>query len=65
MRAQVDVTVCQGHNLCSWTAPEVFQPDPEDGHAIVQLEIIPAELEQSVRDAAANCPESAIQIIDD
>jgi ferredoxin len=63
MRAQVDVNACQGHSLCSWAAPEIFQPDEEDGHAIVQLEVIPLELEQSARDAAANCPESAITIL--
>lgn len=65
MRAQVDMKVCQGHSLCSWAAPEIFQPDEEDGHAIVQLDVIPPELEQSARDAAANCPESAITIVAD
>jgi ferredoxin len=65
MRAKVDVNLCQGHSLCSWTAPEIFQPDAEDGRAIVQLDVIPAEVEQSARDAAANCPESAITIVAD
>jgi len=64
MRALVDTKICQGHSLCTWAAPEVFQPDAEDGHAVVQLEVIPPELEQSVRDAAANCPESAIEVVE-
>ena len=64
MRARVDDKLCQGHSLCSWTAPEVFQPDPDDGHAVVQLDPVPAEFEQSVRDAVANCPESAIEALD-
>jgi ferredoxin len=51
--------------LCSWAAPEIFQPDEEDGHAIVQVDVIPPELGQSARDAAANCPESAITILTD
>jgi ferredoxin len=63
MRVQVNENVCQGHSLCSWTAPEIFAPDDEDGHAIVALDVIPPELEQSARDAAANCPESAITIL--
>lgn len=65
MRVRVDVNVCQGHSLCSWAAPDVFVPDDEDGHAIVLLDVIPPELEQATRDAAANCPESAITIEDD
>ncbi|HTW19379.1 MAG TPA: ferredoxin [Mycobacteriales bacterium] len=65
MRALVDTRICQGHNLCAAAAPEVFAPDEDDGHAIVTLDLIPAEFEESVRKAAANCPESAIEVLDD
>jgi ferredoxin len=64
MRTRVDVERCQGHGLCHWTAPEVFAPDDDDGHAVVQVETVPPELEAAVRDAAANCPESAIELLE-
>jgi ferredoxin len=64
MRVEVDTDKCQGHSLCSWTAPEVFEPDEDDGHAVVLLDVIPPELQESARLAAAGCPESAITITD-
>ena len=65
MRVTVDTTVCQGHALCSWTAPGVFEPEEDDGHARVLLDIVPANLEQSARRAADGCPEGAITIRED
>jgi ferredoxin len=65
MRARVNIDRCQGHSLCHWTAPEIFAPDDEDGHAVVQLAVIPPELVGAAQDAAANCPESAIELLDD
>jgi ferredoxin len=64
MRTCVNLELCQGHGLCSWSAPDVFEPDPVDGHSVVKLAEIPSDLQDSVRRAAANCPESAIEIIE-
>lgn len=61
MRVTVDLDVCQGHARCARLAPEVFSLD-EAGYAVLLLEEVPAELQDAVRQAAAACPERAIEI---
>lgn len=62
MKVIVDASRCQGHTVCNMIAPEVFELSDEDGHAFVQIDIVPAELEAKVRRAAANCPERAVLV---
>lgn len=62
MRVRVDETKCQGHTLCSFTAPEVFLLRDEDGHAYVADDVVPPELEDAARKAALGCPEQAIVV---
>ena len=64
MKVRVDPEKCQGHTLCAMTAPDAFALSDFDGHATAKFETVPAELEQSVRDAAATCPEQAIVVSD-
>ena len=64
MKVRVDPDKCQGHTLCAMAAPEAFKLSDFDGHATAVFEIVPAELEQAVRDAAATCPEQAIILFD-
>jgi ferredoxin len=59
MKVAVDADVCQGHARCWEICPEVFALDDE-GHALVKVELVPAELEPTVLEAVANCPERAI-----
>jgi len=59
MKVVVDADVCQGHARCWEICPEVFDLDDE-GHALVRVELVPAELEAKVLDAVSNCPERAI-----
>jgi ferredoxin len=62
----VRVTVsdnCQGCGVCESKAPEVFEITDE-GMARVIVEVVPAELEQAVRDAAYDCPTEAIALGD-
>ncbi len=61
MKASVDADLCQGHARCWEICPEVFELD-EEGHGFVPTPDVPVELEQKVRDAAANCPERAISV---
>jgi ferredoxin len=62
MRVRVDEASCQGQQMCSIAAPEVFGSD-ELGHAKVLIEgDIPENLQAKVRRAHANCPEDAIII---
>jgi ferredoxin len=45
------------------SAPDVFELDEEDGHSIVQVDPIPAELEADAQLGADSCPERAITIL--
>lgn len=62
MRIGVDLGKCQGHTLCAIAAPELFDLDDDDGHAIVKPAngLIPADLEQDAARAMMTCPEQAI-----
>ncbi|RFU19139.1 ferredoxin [Geodermatophilus marinus] len=62
MHVSVDLNVCQGHGVCHMTAPDVFELDEEDGHAIVMVDPVPAELEADAQLAADSCPERAITV---
>ena len=59
MKAWVDADRCRGHGVCCTFSPEVFDLS-DDGYAEVTMPEVPAEYEDAVRDAVANCPEHAI-----
>ena len=62
MRVKVDADSCQGQQMCSIAAPEIFGSD-ELGHATVLIDgDIPAELHAKARRTQAYCPEDAIII---
>ncbi len=62
MRISIDAARCQGHALCVMFGPAgVFSLD-DYGHATVVDPDVPPGLEASVREAAARCPERAIQL---
>jgi ferredoxin len=61
VRAQINETTCQGCGLCEATAPEVFSVG-DDGIAHVLVDVVPAGLEEDVRDAAYNCPTESISV---
>jgi ferredoxin len=60
MRVKVDLNVCQGHGVCHMSAPDVFDLSPEDGHSIVLVDPVPAELEADAQLGVDSCPERAI-----
>lgn len=62
VKVSVDGSRCQGHTLCAMIAPDSFQLDDVDGHASPTSEIVPADQEDAVREAAHSCPEQAIVI---
>ena len=65
MRVRVDQEACQGHNRCYMLAPELFDVD-DAGTAFERGDgAVSAELEDKARLAFDNCPEYAIEIIDD
>ena len=62
MKVRVDSQRCQGHTLCSMIAPDSFELDDIDGHSSPVCEVVPADQEDLVREAAHSCPEQAIFI---
>ena len=64
MRVFVDEEKCQGHNRCFAIAPELFDVDDYGTAFVLDDGVVPAELEDKARLAAANCPEFAITIED-
>jgi ferredoxin len=61
VRATVDPDRCAGHAHCWALCPEVFELTDE-GYAVVIVDEIPAELEDTVRTAELNCPTQAISL---
>jgi len=65
VKVHVDQELCQGHGRCYALAPELFEPDDLGNGFAIDEGDVPAELEAKARLAAANCPESAVIIIED
>jgi ferredoxin len=65
VKVWVDSERCQGHTLCSMIAPDSFQLSDIDGSSSAIDELVPADKEAQVREAAHSCPEQAIIITDE
>lgn len=59
MKAVVNEDLCIGCGLCAEICPEVFEMN-DDMIAIVIVDEVPAELEESAKEAADSCPVEAI-----
>ncbi len=62
MKVFVDSQRCQGHTLCAMIAPDSFELSDIDGTSSPVNEVVPADQEDAVREAAHSCPEQAISI---
>jgi ferredoxin len=65
MRIRVDSEKCQGHNRCKVMAPDLFELDEYGYASTVNGGAVPPNLEEKARLAAANCPEFAVEIVED
>ncbi|NLD75949.1 MAG: ferredoxin [Acidimicrobiales bacterium] len=61
MRVTVDDDICAAFGVCVQTCPDVFELG-EQGYAVVKVDVVPPELEELVRRAAAECPSRAIEV---
>ncbi len=64
MRTTVDPDLCIGCGICEGIVPEVFSLLNEP-YAEVLLDPVPEEFHEAVREAAEECPESAIAVIEE
>ncbi len=58
MKVKVDADLCTGCELCIDTCPEVFEM--KDDVSVAKVEDVPADMEDSVREAGEDCPVEAI-----
>ncbi|MDD4362641.1 MAG: ferredoxin [Atribacterota bacterium] len=58
MKATVDSDLCTGCGLCESTCPEVFEM--QDDLAVVKVDVVPQDAEESCKEAAEDCPVGAI-----
>ncbi|MFS8201443.1 ferredoxin [Streptomyces sp. CWNU-52B] len=62
MHITVDEEKCCGAGQCVLAAPEVFDQRDEDGIVVLLEPEPPAGLHAAVREAAAICPASVIEV---
>jgi ferredoxin len=65
MKLLIDRERCQGHGRCYDLAPDLFGED-EDGYGVVLGDgQVPPGREDDARLAEANCPEAAVELVED
>jgi ferredoxin len=65
MRLRIDPERCQGHARCFALAPDLFDIDDYGQSSVHSDGVVPADREDAARLAIANCPEFAIEALED
>jgi len=65
VKVRIDPERCQGHGRCYDLAPELFGADEEGYGQVLGGGIVPAGAEPQARLATLNCPESAIELVEE
>lgn len=65
MRAVADLDLCQGHQMCTGEAPEVFDFDDDADQVVVLQEHPDESLRPQVAAAVKYCPAMALSIQED
>ena len=65
MKVQINPELCQGHGRCCDLAPGVFSDDDEGYGKVLVDGTMPPGKEHGARLAAANCPERAIELLEE
>jgi ferredoxin len=65
LKVRVQTKRCQGHARCAAVAPELFRLDELGNSRPIGDGRVPPALEDKARIAQANCPEIAIDIIEE
>jgi ferredoxin len=63
MKVQISPERCQGHGRCYDLAPDLFAADDEGYGTVVDDGTVPPGQESQARLAVANCPERAIDLV--
>ena len=65
VRVRVDPEKCQGHNRCKALAPALFELDEYGNSKEIGDGIVPEDQLEAAYLARANCPEMAVEIIEE
>jgi ferredoxin len=65
LKVHVNPDKCQGHNRCKAVAPELFDLDEYGNAHEVGDGTVPPALEEKAYLARSNCPEFAVEIIEE
>ena len=65
LKVRVDPERCQGHARCFALAPELFELDQFGNGRERGDGVVPESLDEKARLAQANCPELAVEIIEE
>ena len=65
MRVKVDPDKCEGHNRCCALAPELFDVDDYGTATALNDGMVPPGLEEKAKLAVQNCPEYAIEFVNE
>lgn len=63
MKAEVDLSLCEGHARCMESAPDLFEVGDDD-YSHVLVDDIPEEQQANARRAMQTCPRAAISLSD-
>ncbi len=65
MKLQISPDLCQGHGRCYDLAPDLFGDDEEGFGQVLGDGMVPPGKERDARLAVANCPERAIELLEE
>jgi ferredoxin len=65
MKVQINPELCQGHGRCYDLAPGLFGADEEGYGKVLGDGTVPPAAEPDAGLAAVNCPEQAIQLLEE
>ena len=65
MKVQINPERCQGHGRCYDLAPSLFGEDDEGYGTVLRDGAVPADQEPDARRAELNCPEHAIELLEE
>jgi ferredoxin len=65
VKLRIDSERCQGHGRCYDLVPELFGEDDEGYGKVLGTGMVPPDKVQEARRAVANCPERAIDLLEE
>jgi ferredoxin len=63
VKVQINSELCQGHGRCYDLSPDLFGDDDDGYGQVLGTGVVPPGQEREAQLAAANCPERAIDIL--